>query len=501
MTVTCRQMLDTEEAAFARGVTAGALMETAGSGIAAAFLQFYPHPGHAVLYLGKGNNAGDALVAARYQLASGWSVHARLSCEPAEFKPLPAGLWQELKDRITVFCGPSEVEALRGRVVLIDGLVGIGSQGVLRGKLAELVVEMNGLRQTRHASVVALDLPSGLNPVSGEAFEPCVEADITITVAHVKTALLEDAATPWVGRLATVPVPELGCAEGDTDAVALTSRVLLPGMRARNFDTHKGQMGRVGVIAGSKGYLGAAELCATAALRGGAGLVTIYVKEEIYPVIATRMPSEIMVKMVEDYREVLDEPADVLAVGPGLGRASEEEILAIVSQAEKPLVLDADALNILARHGFDCLRAGKAPRLLTPHPGEMARLAERMPEWKRLTRAETVRAFGKTFPMATLLLKGARTVIGAAGRPVAFNTTGHPGMATGGMGDVLTGICSALIAGGATAYDAACIGSWINGRAAEIAISSEAVSAESLSAGVVLDYLGHAFHDLRQLGF
>jgi NAD(P)H-hydrate epimerase len=304
-----------------------------------------------------------------------------------------------------------------------------------------------------------------------------------------------------VGRLAVAPVRELENAEGDAETLSLTSEVLLPALRTRNFDTHKGQMGRVAIVAGSKGYLGAAELCSTAALRGGAGLVTLYVKEDIYPMMVTRMPAEVMVKSVKDYREALRDPADVLAVGPGLGLSWEDEILAMITRAEMPVVIDADALNMLARRGFDSLIKSKAPRLLTPHPGEMARLAERTPEWQGLTREKAVRAFVKRFPMATLLLKGSRTVIGAEGQPVAFNTTGQPGMATGGVGDVLTGVCAALIAGGATPFEAACLGSWLNGRAAEIAISTGDASAESLSAGTVLDHLGCAFTDLRRRCF
>lgn len=501
MIVTCRQMRDAEDAAFSRGVEAGALMESAGASIAQAILQFQPQPGVAVLYLGKGNNAGDALVVARHLLAAGWAVRARLSGDVSEFKPLPAALWRELGERIPILSGAEDVERLRGRVVLIDGIVGIGAFGPLRDTLAELVREMNTLKRTRHAVVVALDLPSGLSAANGEPFDPCVEADLTVTVAHVKDALLQDAATPYVGRLAIAPVTGLEAATGDPTREALTPEVLLPLLRSRGFDTHKGQAGRVALIAGSKGFLGAAELCARAALHGGAGLVTLYVKEDIYPLIAVRTPAEVMVKTVRDYREVLRDPADVLAVGPGLGLAAEEEVLATIARTEAPAILDADALNMLGRRGFECLEKSRAPRLLTPHPGEMARLAARVPAWQGLTRAGSVAAFTKDYSHATLLLKGARTVIGAASMPLAYNTTGHPGMASGGMGDVLTGLCAALIAGGLHPYAAACLGSWLNGRAAELAISSGRTSEESLSAGTVLAHLGDAFDSLRALCF
>ena len=499
MTLTCRQMRDLEEAAFARGVSAASLMETAGAEMAAVCRQFHPEPRNAVLYLGKGNNAGDALVVARHLLAQGWHVFARLAFAEEEFGPLPAELWGQLKEQIRVLGGPDPVVALRGSVILLDGVVGLGAAGPLRGGPAELVREMNALRQSRHCIVIALDLPSGLSPLNGEPLEPCVMADLTITVAQMKSALLVDAATPFAGRLAVARVPELEAEAGDAGSVALVPELLVSRLPSRSFDTHKGQMGRVSIIAGSKGCLGAAELCATAALRAGAGLVSLYVKEEIYPIIAARMPAEIMVRTVKDYREVLRDAADALAIGPGLGLLAEDEILATIARAEVPAVLDADALNMLARRGFDSLAKSKAPRLLTPHPGEMARMIERMPECQGLQRARLVQAFLQAQPRVTLLLKGSRTIIGEHGQPLAYNTTGHHGMATGGMGDVLTGIAAALMAGGVSAYDAGCLGSWLSGRAAELALEQGDVSAESLSADTVLSHLGGAFMALRSV--
>jgi NAD(P)H-hydrate epimerase len=222
------------------------------------------------------------------------------------------------------------------------------------------------------------------------------------------------------------------------------------------------------------------------------------VKQEIYPLISVRTTPEIMVKCVSDYCEVLRENLDVLAIGPGLGRENEDEILEVIASAETPAVLDADALNMIARRGFDCLEKNSVPRLLTPHPGEFARLAERASAWKNMSRRVAAEAFAAKFSHAALLLKGARTVIAAAGKPTAFNTTGNPGMATGGVGDVLTGVCAALIAQGLDVYDAACLGSWINGRAAELALLDGTASAESLSSGLIVEQLGAAFDDLRK---
>lgn len=494
-------MRDAEQAAFARGITAAQLMEEAGAGIAEVIAQFFPQPGHAILYLGKGNNAGDALVAARHLVEAGWTIHARLTADVAEFKGLPAAHWKALVARVHVLGSRDEVLSMKGNVLLLDGLVGIGAEGPLRGTLAEAAHEMNDLRRTRHAATVALDIPSGLNPLNGEPGDVCVQADLTITIAHVKDVLLADAATNYVGRLAVVTLRELADAIGDDSRRVLTPDMLLSMLPRRPFDFHKGNAGRVGIIAGSRGFLGAAALTTTGALRGGAGLVTLFVREEIYPLIVALTPSEIMVKPVKDYRAVLQENLDALAIGPGLGLEYENEVLDVMKKANMPVVIDADALNMLARHGLDSLRESTAPRLITPHPGEMARLITQEPGWQKMNRGDLACALVKKYPGATLLLKGARTVIAAAGHPLFFNTTGHPGMASGGMGDVLTGLCAALAAQGVALPEAACFGAWLSGRAAEIAVRDEAQSQESLAAGDVAAHLGAAFADLKRLVF
>jgi hydroxyethylthiazole kinase-like uncharacterized protein yjeF len=409
-----------------------------------------------------------------------------------------------LGEHLPEFTTTAEIATLPGHLVLIDGLVGIGAaRGPLREPLAGAVRAMNELRTQRHAVTIALDLPSGLNTETGVPEEPTVQADITITIAHVKAPLLADAAVGHVGRLAVVSLPDLDLDlerdedSGDASQAVLTASTLLPKLPRRSFDFHKGQAGRVGLIAGSRGYLGAAILAAEGALRGGAGLVTLYVKEDVYPLIAAKAPAEVMVKCVADYHEVLDQKHDALGIGPGLGHANEAEVLEVIRQSPCPVVLDADALNMLARTGLAALRDRRGPSLLTPHPGEMARLAEAVPGWSPQRRAQTAREFVEKFPDAVLLLKGSRTVIASKDQPTAYNTTGTPGMASGGMGDVLTGLCAALIGQGTSAYDAACLGAWLSGRAAEVAISSGAASEESLVASDVLLHLGAAFEKLR----
>ncbi len=493
MIVTCAQMQDLETAAFCRGVSAAGLMEAAGKGIAGVTSQMFSKPGLLVLYLGKGNNAGDALVAGRELQAKGWRLMARLSSEPEDMKPLPAAHWASLLGRV------ERCEAVpphQGPLVLLDGLLGIGATRALGGTMKALAAEMNELRRTRRACTVAMDLPSGLNGDTGEPCEDAVIADVTATVAQVKAGLVADAALEHVGRLAVVALPELSGAPG-TGREVLTPGLLRPLLPARKFGMHKGQAGRVAIVAGSRGFLGAGVLSSLGALRGGAGLITLCAKADAYDLLAMKVPPEVMVKQVKDYAEAAA-GHDVIAVGPGLGFAHEEEVLALVREAKQPVVVDADALTVLAKHGLGTL-AG--PRLLTPHPGEMSRLVAQRPEWSKLDRATLAETFVKEHLGVTLLLKGSRSVIATAGLATRYNTTGHPGMATGGIGDVLTGLSAALIGQGIALHDAVSLASWLLGRAAEVALTSGFRSAEALSAGDLAEGLGGAFNELRAGGW
>ena len=227
------------------------------------------------------------------------------------------------------------------------------------------------------------------------------------------------------------------------------------------------------------------------ALRAGAGLVELFVTEDIYDVVAASAPVEAMVKPVRSYKNLSDENVDVWAVGPGLGTSRAGEILNLIERATQPMVVDADALNVLAGK-VEILRRCAGPRLITPHPGEMNRLVE----VGKMSRAGVVRNFCEHFPV-TLLFKGSRTIVAERGRPLSYNTTGNPGMASGGMGDVLTGVCAALAGRELGMFDAGRIGAWVCGRAAEISIFNFGASEESLLASDVLDHLGQAFNQLR----
>ncbi|MBX9743524.1 MAG: NAD(P)H-hydrate dehydratase [Chthoniobacterales bacterium] len=491
MIVTTSEMIAAEKEAFERGVQASELMNQAGEGIAEVVQEFFKTPGTCVVYAGKGHNAGDALVAAHFLAEKGWNILIRLAFRPEEMALLSQSHLQLLiKHHRAAFIQelPSKVTT---PLVFLDGLLGIGSGGAPRGVLRTLIEEMNLLRRERNAFVVGVDLPSGLDETTGMPFNPCVEADLTTTIAFVKKGLVADTATNNVGRLALVPLVELQAPEKKEKDLLITAPYLRALLSPRSFEVHKGMFGHVGIVAGSPGYLGAARMAATASLHAGAGLVTLYALPEAYPLLATTLSSEIMVKPVASWKEVLSEPLDALGVGPGLGQDHRKEILELVEKIPLPCVVDADALNTLAAHK-EILTRFQAPRLLTPHPGEMERLFSKKGRDRRTWATD----FVEQYPV-TLILKGARSIVAEEGQQLAYNSTGNPGMASGGMGDVLTGVATAFLAAGKTTREAAMLAVWLCGRAAEMVVFEKEASPESLVATDLIGALGKAMTSLR----
>lgn len=491
MILTVSEMIAAEQEAFGRGVQAADLMNQAGEGIAEVVQQFFQIPGTCVVYAGKGHNAGDALVAAHFLANQGWKILIRLAFAQEEMALLSQSHLQVLIKYHRTACIQELPKKVTTPLVFLDGLLGIGSGGAPRGALKVLIEEMNQLRRERNAFVVAVDLPSGLEGTTGVPFNSCVEADLTATIGFVKKGLVADAATNKVGRLALVPLAELKVSQQEERDFLMTASSLRKFLPPRSFDVHKGMFGHVGIVAGSCGYLGAARMAATAALRAGAGLVTLYALPETYPLLAPTLSPEIIVKPISSWKNVLSEPLDALGIGPGLGQEHHDGVLELVEKTKLPCVLDADALNALAAHK-EILTRFQGQRLLTPHPREMERL---FPAAGR-ERSAWVSDFVEQYP-ATLILKGARSIVAEKGEPLAYNSTGNPGMASGGMGDVLTGVATAFLAAGKTTREAAMLAVWLCGRAAEIAVFEKEASPESLVASDVIAMLGRAMISLR----
>ena len=363
-----------EERAFAGGVSADALMEEAGAQIARAVRQFFPRPGVCAAVFGKGNNGGDALVAARHLAAMGWDVRLVAAFPDAEWGPLPRA-----KFPAAAQCRRAEIaelDSISGEpLVILDGLLGIGASGALREPLCGITRAINRRRSGGNATVFALDIPTGLHGDTGAADPACIVADHTLTIGIAKQGLVEDRAVNYVGRLSVLPLRELSSRldASRADAAVATSENLRALLPRRAFDTHKGDCGRVGIIAGSRGYLGAAVLCSAACVRAGAGLVTLFAPTEIVEALAVKVPPEVMVRALPTTDELLALRHDVLAIGPGIGAQPAANVAALVRKVSQPVVLDADGLNAIAA---DVAILGEAAgeRVLTPHPGEMERL-------------------------------------------------------------------------------------------------------------------------------
>ena len=513
-----------EEAAFARGVEVEALMDKAGAGVAQAVTGFFRKPGKCIVFAGKGNNAGDALVAAECLRRLGWKIEVRLAFREADCSGLMRKKLESLRRRPPEILGATPARsggtdlgvilielfteaaeelsdaqeaivaeayiATAAPLIILDGLLGLGAKPPLRDPIRAACRSINQLRASKRAYVFAVDLPTGLDGDSGKTDRDCVIADFTVTIGFAKPGLLADDTLNFVGRLDVVQLDELRSPEKKAKEVVAALPALRDLLPRRKFSTYKNQCGRIGVVAGSRGFIGAALMTSQGALRAGAGLVEIFVPEEIYEIVAGAAPMESMVKPLKSYRDLLKQKTDVWAVGPGLGKSRAAEILELIEKAKQPMVIDADGLNILAEK-ISTLKHCKGKRLLTPHPGEMRRLS---PDEKE-TRAKTATKFCQRFPI-TLLLKGSRTIVAERHRPLSYNTTGNPGMATGGMGDILTGVCAGLAGQGLPLYDAAQLGAWLCGRAAEIAIFGGSQSEQSLLPHDVLDHLGDAFNEL-----
>ena len=486
-----------EEAAFAKGVPVERLMDEAGAGIAEAVQQFFPKPGRCAVYAGKGHNGGDALVAAERLQRTGWTIDVHLAfpendCSELTRKKLQALRSGNVAQASRLRSAENASGTLAPPFVILDGLLGLGAKPVLREPIRACARDINRRRIEQNDFVFAVDIPTGLDADTGETDpEDCVIADFTVTIGYAKHGLIVDGALDFVGRVSVVPLLDLTIAEtkaGEFLATPHSLGVILP---RREFSSYKNQFGRIGVLAGSEGFIGAALMTIEGALRAGAGLVELFVPQEIYPIVAPASPVEAMVKPIRSYRDLLEHEVDVWAVGPGLGRKRDKEVLQLIEQSDKPMVVDADGLNLLSGK-TEVLKRCRGRRLLTPHPGEMKRLFDS----GKMSRAGIARHFCDQFPV-TLLLKGSRTVVCERERPLSFNSTGNPGMATGGMGDVLTGVCAGLAGRKLGLYDAARIGAWTCGRAAEISIFNHGASEESLLATDLLAHLGEAFNGLR----
>jgi NAD(P)H-hydrate epimerase len=470
--------------ARARGVPTLRLMETAGRGVAAIVeRELGGAAGRVTIVCGAGSNGGDGFVAARQLALAGLSVRVLLVAPAAKLRGDAAAAWEALDQLGSVGLedgsGWNDEAAWRARLAgsgtVVDAVFGTGFRGPVREVAAAAIAAMNAT----DALKVAVDIPSGLDADSGRASGVVFRADVTATMGARKLGLCVDASAP-VGRIEIVdlgvPVdaslaPESRCRL--LDAAGIAARV-----PRRSADAHKGSSGHLLVVAGSAGKTGAAFLVGTAALRGGAGLVTVAstaagqtaLDAKAIELMTARYTDgdDLVPTAVAGALRALAARAQAMALGPGIPTGAEMRAVVHELAAELPLpmVLDADALNALGTDAPRILAAAPAPRLLTPHPGEMGRLlglsiAEVQAD--RLAHARGLAASTR----AIVVLKGARTIVAAPDGQVFINPTACSALATAGSGDVLCGLIGALLARRVDPLRAAQVGVFVHGAAGE----------------------------------
>jgi NAD(P)H-hydrate epimerase len=485
-------MIAAELAAIASGWSEEELLDLAGATLGRAIGRFFTVPGIAIGYLGKGHNAADAVVALKVLRDEfSWRIALRPAYPESDWAPLLTRKWKQHGMADESADDESLIWPTVGPLLILDGLVGTGARGTLRGPLAEHAREIDHLRRQHGAIVAAVDLPSGIDADTGEVTDPFVTADLTFMIANAKSGLLFGHAAHAVGALALVPIDALHM-RGSGSCDLISPQSISIGKAPRPFDLHKGNTGRVAILAGSKTYTGAAVLAALGALRGGAGRVMLHVPEDARHEIASRCPPEIIIRSYTSSKEWLATNADAIVVGCGLGTMNSDtsaDLIELIRNTPVPMVVDADALNAIATSGArDILNEC---HVLTPHPGEFRRLA---PELADLPREAAATAFRECCP-STLLLKGCRSIVAARGQPLWCNATGNPGMASDGHGDLLAGVIGALMASGIELWASAALAAWLCGRASEIAVWNGQCSQESLTPSDAAHALGQAFRD------
>lgn len=443
------------------GGDASGLMEAAGEAAWRELLRHWPQAQRIVVACGPGNNGGDGYVLARHAHAAGREVRVlRLDAHAARSEPArrAEAAYRAAGGRVDAFAG-----TLADADVLVDALFGIGLSRAPDPATTALILAI----QRSSLPVLSLDLPSGVDGDGGQVPGAAVHATRTIEFMARHAGLRTGAALDHAGELslATLDLPPAAFDGIDPFATLLHPGVLVHFLQPRPRDTHKGANGHVLCVGGDAGMGGAISLCAEAALRVGAGLVSVATREANAPALAARLP-ECMARGVESAHQLhaMLERAGVIALGPGLGQGDwSRDLYDAALASPRPLVVDADALNLLAAH----------PRklhgvILTPHPGEAARLLECTVVEVQCDRFAAAGRLAARFD-AVVVLKGAGTVIAAPGVVPCVIDAGNPGMAVGGMGDVLAGVVAGLRAQGLSSCDAACCGALLHAAAGDLA--------------------------------
>jgi ADP-dependent NAD(P)H-hydrate dehydratase / NAD(P)H-hydrate epimerase len=466
------------------GVPGVVLMESAGRGVVDVMARHYDlSKARAVVFCGPGNNGGDGFVVARHLANRGADVIVALVGERDKLKG-DAKIHFDACARSSMRIFDAPQAPLHRNDLVVDAVFGTGlHHAVGAGAARDAIARMRAHR----GPVIAVDVPSGLDADRG-IVGPCVRADHTVTFAFAKLGLCGADALSVVGTLhvADIGIPERLARERGVKAELLDEIILVP-LRARSPVGHKGTHGHVLVVAGSRGKTGAALLCGSAVLRAGAGLCTVAMPPDAAALVEGRVP-ELMIEPLGELQPLCASKR-AAAIGPGIPRdEAARDRIRVLAHSELPLVVDAEALNAVAEHDKLLPRRSSAT-VMTPHPGEAARLIGATTEAVQQDRVGTARTIADRFG-AVVVLKGARTVIAAPDGRLAINPTGNAGLGTAGTGDVLTGVIAAALArtpGAVDGFVAACAAVYLHGAAGDRAAAAR--SQTGLLASDVLDAL------------
>jgi ADP-dependent NAD(P)H-hydrate dehydratase / NAD(P)H-hydrate epimerase len=510
------------------GIPGHQLMETAGKSVAEVFLEQYGYrmpdaPGRVAVLCGKGNNGGDGFVAARYLKEEAEQVRVYLFAKPEELRGDAVKnfeRWRELGDVTQIQSAEDWDKAwveVSSAEVIVDALLGTGIRGPASGLIAQAIEDVNrlshGATAPKPAWIVAVDTPSGL-PSDGEAAAgPVIKAHWTITFTAPKLGQL---ISPGAGCCGQLVVREIGSpaalveetGKGNLRSAGVDEFAGMPLIRSA--ESHKGTFGHALLVAGSLGKSGAAIMAGYAAMRTGAGLVTMATPDVVLPIVAAAHPefmTEPLLSTDNGTASIRDlsrmerilTGKTVVAVGPGMGEHPETQtfIHSIVRNSDRPVVLDADGLNAFVGHTDKLADRNSKHLVITPHPGEMSRLLGVSTEQVQADRIQTATIAAKQWN-AHVVLKGYHTVIASPDGKVFINTTGNPGLAKGGSGDVLTGLLAGLIAqfGTDDFLRLVALGVYLHGRAADLL--AEQSDASGLLAGEVAHAIPFARRKLLQ---
>ncbi len=457
------------------------------------------HKGTIVILVGKGNNGADGLAAARYLLRHRYTVVLVLAEPAASFGPGAAGQLRIDKNYpMKIYQWPDQeteiLEECANCAMLIDALLGTRFHGSVREPIRSLIQTLSGLDK----KVIAVDIPSGVEADTGRV-DLALKADLTVTMIAPKPGLYLYPGASYTGRIAVgdLQTPPSLVEEAPSKEFRLDPFMIRDWLPVRPKNSHKGMNGKIGVVAGSLGYAGAAEMSSKAVVRAGGGLVSLYTQKEVLEPLIVKS-REVMVRPLDltEPDKVLDilKGYDVVAAGPGMGKSPEAGkcLASVLPRLDVPIVVDADGLNLLA--GQDDLLRSLKQKIFTPHPGEMARLMGCSVR-EVATHAMEIAVEGAAKWNAVVVLKCAPTLIALPDGTLYMNSTGNEGMATGGCGDVLTGTIAAFLGQGLTLEQAACCGVYIHGKAGDLAAKNGKIG---MQAGDLLDRLPQAIDQAQR---